>query len=127
METVTQIAKIQEFKSESIVVNGITLHYWSGGDLNGDPVILWHGFLATGYVWRDVAPALAKAGFCVLVPDMRGYGDSDKPEGTNGYDARSLANEGRALVSELGFGKRKPIIHAAHDMGALPAYDLDGR
>jgi len=121
VETVTQIANIQGFKSESVVVNGITLHYLLGGDLNGDPVILWHGFLATGYVWRDVAPALAKAGFSVLVPDMRGYGDSDKPEGTNGYDARSLANEGRALVRELGFGKGKPIIHAAHDMGALPA------
>jgi pimeloyl-ACP methyl ester carboxylesterase len=51
---------------------------------------------------------------------MRGYGDSDKPEGTNGYDARSLANEGRALAQELRFGQGKPIIHAAHDMGALP-------
>jgi pimeloyl-ACP methyl ester carboxylesterase len=103
------------------VVNGITLHYWLAGDLNGDSVIPWHGFLATGYVWRDVAPALAKEGFSVLVPDMRGYGDSDKPEGTNGYDARSLASEGRALVRELGFGQGKPIIHVAHDMGALAA------
>jgi len=42
METVTQIAKIQGFKSESVVVNGITLHYWSGGDPNGDPVIMWN-------------------------------------------------------------------------------------
>lgn len=43
MGTVTQIAEIQGFSSESIVDNGITLHYWSGGDRNGDPVILWHG------------------------------------------------------------------------------------
>jgi pimeloyl-ACP methyl ester carboxylesterase len=84
-------------------------------------VILWHGFLSTGFAWRDVAPALAKAGLSVLIPDMRGYGDSDKPAGNVGYDARSLAEECRALVAAIGFGPEKPVIHAAHDMGALPA------
>jgi pimeloyl-ACP methyl ester carboxylesterase len=57
----------------------------------------------------------------VLIPDMRGYGDSDKPAGNDGYDARSLAEEGRALIAAIGFGQGKPLIHAAHDMGALPA------
>lgn len=52
---------------------------------------------------------------------MRGYGDSDKPEGTDGYDARSLADECRALVAAIGFGNGRPVIHAAHDMGGLPA------
>jgi pimeloyl-ACP methyl ester carboxylesterase len=52
---------------------------------------------------------------------MRGYGDSDKPAGTDGYDARSLAEECRALVNEIHFGQGKRLIHAAHDMGALPA------
>jgi pimeloyl-ACP methyl ester carboxylesterase len=66
-------------------------------------------------------PALAEAGYAVLVPDMRGYGDSDKPEGTTGYDARALAEEFRTLVHKLGFGGGKPIILAAHDMGAPPA------
>ena len=84
-------------------------------------MILWHGFLSTAYAWRDVAPALAKAGLAVLIPDMRGYGDSDKPAGNDGYDAGSLAEECRALVATIGFGKGKPLIHAAHDMGALPA------
>jgi pimeloyl-ACP methyl ester carboxylesterase len=64
---------------------------------------------------------LAKAGLSVLVPDMRGYGDSDKPPGNDGYDARSLAEECRALVAAIGFGKGKLLIRAAHDMGALPA------
>jgi pimeloyl-ACP methyl ester carboxylesterase len=55
----------------------------------------------------------------VLVPDMRGYGDSDKPDG-NGYDARSLAEECRALIASVGFGveaasSRRPRY------GALPA------
>jgi len=52
---------------------------------------------------------------------MRGYGDSDKPAGTGRYDARSLAEECRALAAAIGFGGGKPLIHAAHDMGALPA------
>jgi pimeloyl-ACP methyl ester carboxylesterase len=72
---------IAGFDSQSTTVAGIRLHYWIGGDLAGQPVILWHGFLSTAYAWRDVAPALAKAGLAVLIPDMRGYGDSDKPAG----------------------------------------------
>ena len=66
-------------------------------------------------------PALAEAGYAVLVPDMRGYGDSDKPEGTTGYDARALAEEFRALVQVIGFGGGKPMTLVAHDMGAPPA------
>jgi pimeloyl-ACP methyl ester carboxylesterase len=102
-------------------IAGIGLHYWIGGDPEGAPVILWHGFLSTAYAWREVAPSLARAGLAVLIADMRGYGDSDKPPGNEGYDARSLAEECRALVAAIGFGNGKPLIHAAHDMGALPA------
>ena len=114
-------ATITGFASKSATIAGIRLHYWTGGNPEGPAVILWHGFLSTAYAWREVAPALAKAGLSVLIPDMRGYGDSDKPPGNEGYDARSLAEECRALVAEIGFGNGKPIIHAAHDMGALPA------
>lgn len=114
-------APIRGFESKSRTVGGARLHYWIGGDPAGQPVILWHGFLSTSYAWRAVAPALAEAGLSVLIPDMRGYGDSDKPAGNDGYDARSLAEEARALVAAIGFGKGKPLIHAAHDMGALPA------
>jgi len=112
---------IPGFRSQTVAVNGVHLHFWVGGDPSGQPVILWHGFLSTGYAWRDVAPELAEAGLAVLVPDMRGYGDSDKPGGNDGYDARALAEECRALVSEIDFGGGRPVILAAHDMGALPA------
>ena len=121
MKDKTLPATIVGFQMKISKINGVRLHYWLGGDPEGQPVMLWHGFLSTGYAWREVAPALAEAGFAVLVPDMRGYGDSDKPEGKEGYDARALAEEGRALAQEIDFGKGKPIIHAAHDMGALPA------
>jgi pimeloyl-ACP methyl ester carboxylesterase len=114
-------ATIPGFRDDTATISGVRLHYWLGGDPNGQPVILWHGFLSTGYAWREVAPVLADAGLAVLIPDMRGFGDSDKPDGTAGYDARALAEEGRALIAQLGFGKGKLLIHAAHDMGALPA------
>ena len=112
---------IAGLRSETVTVAGVRLHYWIGGDPNGQPVILWHGFLSTAYEWHRVAPALAESGMAVLVPDMRGYGDSDKPAGDEGYDALALAEEMRALVAEIGFGGGRPIVLAAHDMGALPA------
>lgn len=121
MNGVRPAAAITGFRSETVAVDGVRLHCWVGGDLGGQPVMLWHGFLSTGYAWRAVAPALAAAGLSVLVPDMRGFGDSDKPGGNEGYDARALAEEGRALAAALGFGGGRPVIHAAHDMGALPA------
>jgi pimeloyl-ACP methyl ester carboxylesterase len=82
---------------------------------------LWHGILGTSYVWNKVMPILAAAGYAVLAPDMRGYGDSDKPAGAAGYDGRALAAEFRALVHQLGFGAGQPLLIGAHDMGAPPA------
>lgn len=116
-----QAISIAGFKSGTADVNGINLHYWLGGDAGGQPVLLWHGFLATGYDWHKVMPPLTESGYSVLVPDMRGYGDSDKPVGTTGYDARALAEEFRRLVRQINFGGGKPLIVAAHDMGAPPA------
>jgi pimeloyl-ACP methyl ester carboxylesterase len=112
---------IPGFTSNAASINGVRLHYLLGGNPDGPPVLLWHGFINTSYAWRKVMPALASAGLAVLVPDMRGYGDSDKPAGTGGYDGRALAEEFRALVREIGFGAGRPLTLAAHDMGAPPA------
>ncbi|MBW4616388.1 MAG: alpha/beta hydrolase [Desmonostoc vinosum HA7617-LM4] len=103
----------QKFSHHTAIANGVTLHYVIGGE--GPPVLLWHGFLETQYCWRKVMPALAQK-YTVIAPDMRGYGDSQKPE--SGYDARTLAEDFRQLVAQLGF---RQIYIAAHDMGAPPA------
>ena len=113
--------QVAGFESTTADVSGTRLHYWRGGDPTGAPVLLWHGFLATAYAWRKVMPALADAGCAVLAPDMRGYGDSDKPEGDDGYHGRALAEEFRALVAQIGFGDGRPLTLVAHDMGAPPA------
>ena len=94
-------------------VNGIRIRYRISG--SGEPVLLWHGFLGTSDVWRKVTLQLART-HQVIAPDMRGYGDSDKPE--QGYDARTLAADFRALVKHLELG---PVHLVAHDMGAPPA------
>ena len=112
---------IPGFTSNTALVNGVSLHYLIGGNPDGPPVLLWHGFLSTCYAWRKVMPALANAGLAVLAPDMRGYGDSDKPAGIEGYDGRALAEEFRALVRKIGFGNGRPLTLVAHDMGAPPA------
>jgi len=111
-------ATIRGFAERDAAVNGVRLHYRIGGDPREAPVLLQHGWAGTSYTWRRVAPLLADAGCAVLVPDLRGYGDSDKPTGHAGYDGRSLAEDGRALVRALDFGLRQPLVVAAHDMGA---------
>lgn len=112
---------ISNFKSAFLEVSGIQLHYWTGGPADGQPILLWHGFLETSYVWRKVAERLADAGYSVLIPDMRGFGDSDKPPGLEGYDAAALASECHDLVKALSFGQGQLLTIAAHDMGAPPA------
>lgn len=112
---------IPGFESKTAVVGNVRIHYWQGGNADGAPVLLWHGFLGTAYSWRHVMTGLAEAGYAVLAPDMRGYGDSDKPAGTDGYDGRALAEEFRSLIREIGFGAGRPLTLVAHDMGAPPA------
>jgi pimeloyl-ACP methyl ester carboxylesterase len=114
-------ASIPGFERRSETVDGVRIHYLIGGNPSGPPILLWHGFLSTSYGWRHVAPALAAAGAAVLIPDMRGYGDSDKPAGTDGYDARALGEEFRALVRQIGFGEGRKLTLVGHDMGAHPA------
>ena len=112
-----QIDLSSSFRSELASVNGVRLHYWIGGEANGPPVLLWHGFLGTAYSWHRLMPLLVDSGFWILVPDMRGYGDSDKPAGDAGYDSAALAEEFRSLVERIGFGAGRPLTLIAHDMG----------
>jgi pimeloyl-ACP methyl ester carboxylesterase len=102
------------FSHHTASVNGIQLHYVIGGQ--GDPVVLLHGFPQTWYEWRHVMPALAK-NYTVIVPDLRGLGDSSKP--VTGYDGKTTAEDIYQLVSQLGF---KDTFLVGHDLGALVAY-----
>jgi pimeloyl-ACP methyl ester carboxylesterase len=102
------------FSHHMASVNGIQLHYVIGG--KGDPIVLIHGWPQTWYEWRHVMPALAK-NYTVIVPDLRGLGDSSKPD--KGYDGKTTAEDIYQLTSQLGFNK---IFLVAHDIGAQTAY-----
>jgi pimeloyl-ACP methyl ester carboxylesterase len=102
------------FSHHMVTVNGIQLHYVIGGQ--GDPVVFLHGWPQTWYEWRHVMPSLAK-NYTVIVPDLRGLGDSSKP--VAGYDGNTTAEDIYQLVSQLGFNK---ILLVAHDIGAQTAY-----
>jgi pimeloyl-ACP methyl ester carboxylesterase len=95
--------------SRFATVNGVNLHFVIAG--SGDPVLLIHGWPETWYAWRKVIPVLA-ARFTVVAPDMRGYGDSERPSG--GYDKVTVAADLHELMRSLGFGR----VHlVAQDMG----------
>ncbi|WP_159796994.1 alpha/beta fold hydrolase [Puerhibacterium puerhi] len=107
--------EIPGFTSRRVqVADGVALHAAVGGA--GDPVVLLHGFPQTHLCWRRVAPALA-ADHTVIVPDLRGYGASDKPaaSGPDTYSKRTMAADVVALAAALGFER---FAVAGHDRGA---------
>ncbi len=99
------------------VAEGVALNAAVGG--SGSPLVLLHGFPQTHLMWRHVAADLA-ADHTVICPDLRGYGDSDKPAGTDGdaYAKRTMAADVVALARALGHER---FALAGHDRGALVA------
>jgi pimeloyl-ACP methyl ester carboxylesterase len=95
--------------SRYATVNGVRLHYVIAG--SGDPVLLLHGWPETWYAWRKVIPVLA-ARFTVVAPDIRGYGDSERPVG--GYDKVTVATDLHELMRSLGFARIHLVVQ---DMG----------
>src|SRR4028119_651198 len=86
------------------------LHYVEAGE--GPLVLLLHGFPQFWYEWRHQIPALVKAGFRVVVPDMRGYNFSDKPPGVQAYRVELLARDVERLI--VACGERTAVV-VGHD------------
>lgn len=86
---------------------------------SGPPIVLLHGFPQTHLMWRHVAADLAKD-HTVICPDLRGYGDSDKPQelSEDTYSKRTMAGDIVAIARLLGHAK---FAVAGHDRGALVA------
>lgn len=99
------------------VSGGIELNVATTGE--GSPVVLLHGFPQTHLMWRHVAADLA-ADHTVIMPDLRGYGDSDKPADTGStYAKRTMATDVVELARALGHDR---FALAGHDRGALVAF-----
>jgi pimeloyl-ACP methyl ester carboxylesterase len=106
-----------EVTHRMIETNGIRLHVAEQGE--GPLVILCHGFPECWYSWRHQLPALAKAGFRVVAPDLRGYGRSDGPEEVEKYTILHDIGDTVGLVDALG---AKQAVIAGHDIGAAIAW-----
>ena len=100
----------------TVRANGIKVNLWTGG--KGPPVLLLHGYPQTGQMWRKVAPALLDE-FSVICPDLRGYGDSDKPR--DGYDKKTMARDMHEVMAALG---HKSYAVVGHDRGARVGHRL---
>jgi pimeloyl-ACP methyl ester carboxylesterase len=96
------------------VVNGVRLHYLKAGE--GDLVVLLHGYPQTSHAWRKIIPLLS-SNYTVIAPDLRGLGDSSKPD--SGYDKQTVAEDIYQLVRELNF---EQLFLVGHDLGGMVAY-----
>ena len=103
------------------VAENINIAVCTKGD--GPPLLLLHGYPQTGYIWHKIAPLLIKD-FTVIVADLRGYGDSDKPPTSADhavYSKRAMAADMIAVMAALG---HQQFFVAGHDRGGRVAHRL---
>jgi len=109
------------FEHRRIATSGAEINLVTGG--KGPPLLLLHGYPQTHLLWRRIAPRLAEE-FTLVIPDLRGYGDSSKPPpGPDqiAYSKRALAQDQAETMSALGFDR---FMVAGHDRGARVAHRL---
>ncbi|WP_231114833.1 alpha/beta fold hydrolase [Lentzea aerocolonigenes] len=109
-------ADLPGFKHNYAQVNGVRLHYVTGG--RGEPLVLLPGWPQTWWEYSKIMPALATK-FRVIVVDLRGMGGSSKPEG--GYDKKTMATDIHELVRKLGY---ENVNIAGHDIGSQVAFSF---
>jgi len=102
-----------EIEERYIETNGIKLHTVIIG--SGEPLVLLHGFPDFWFGWKKLIP-LIKDRYQLIIPDMRGYNLSDKPEGVKNYRIELLVDDIVGLIDHFGF---KSVYLAGHDWGGV--------
>ena len=112
-----------EFPKPTIIsVNSVELEVFEAGIQNaGKPIILCHGFPEHAFSWRYQIPALVKAGYHVIVPNQRGYGNSSCPVDVTDYDIEHLTSD---LVALLDYYDYQDATFVGHDWGANVVWNL---
>jgi len=100
-----------------VEANGIRMRIVEEG--HGPLVVLLHGFPESAYSWRHQVPALAAAGYRVVAPDQRGYGETEAPPQIEDYDIFHLTSDVAGLLDALGEDR---AVVVGHDWGALVAW-----
>jgi haloacetate dehalogenase len=112
---------MEGFRYERVKTAGAEINVAIGG--NGPPLLLLHGNPLTHVSWHKIAPALARS-FTLVMPDLRGYGDSSKPDGGedhSGYSFRSMGLDNAEIMTHFGFERFQV---AGHDRGARVAFRM---
>lgn len=112
---------LKEFQHATLDVNGVTINLHHGG--NGPPLLLLHGFPQTHVIWHKVADELAKR-YTLVMPDLRGYGDSSRPPGLpdhSNYAKRVMAQDMVEVMSALG---HPSFYLCGHDRGGRVSHRL---
>lgn len=113
----------QGFIEEKVQGDGASLFIRRAGPQGATPIVLLHGYPQTSAMWHGVAPILARS-YQVVCPDLRGYGQSDKPETDSShepYSKREMAKDIVAVMRHLG---HEQFLVGAHDRGARVAHRL---
>jgi haloacetate dehalogenase len=111
------------FKHVTLSPGGVRINTLVGGNEDGPPVLLLHGYPQTHVMWHHIAPILA-LNHTVVLTDLRGYGDSGKPPGGamhEGYAKRTMARDQTLVMRDLGF---EQFAVVGHDRGARVAHRL---
>ncbi len=109
-------------KPTLISVNEVTLEVFEAGQQHaGKPIILSHGWPEHAFSWRHQMPALAAAGYHVIVPNQRGYGNSSRPTEVTDYDIEHLSGDLIALLDHYGYDD---ATFVGHDWGAMVVWGL---
>ncbi len=111
------MADATEITHRTVEANGIRLHLAEAGE--GPLVLLCHGFPESWHSWRSQLKALAEAGYHAVAPDMRGYGETDRPEEIEKYTIFHLVGDMVGLIDALG-AERAVVV--GHDWGAPVAW-----
>lgn len=102
-----------------MLLNEVSMHYVTAGPTDAEPLLLVHGFPKSWFEWRHMIPLLAPH-YRLIIPDLRGSGDSSKPSG--GFDKKRMAGDLVELLDRLGIDG--PVHVAGRDWGAPTALAL---
>lgn len=106
-----------------IDVGGVGLEVTVAGPDDGPPVVLLHGWPDRASLWDAQIDALSGAGYRVIAPDLRGFGDSDKPADVDSYNILLIAGDVLGILDHLGIQKARVV---GHDWGAALAWAIAG-
>lgn len=104
------------FEANYMEIDGLRIHYLDEGPKDADPIILFHGEPAWSYLFRKMIPVLTEAGYRVVVPDMVGFGKSDKFESKHDYSYKHHVDVMKELVEKLDL---ENTTHFGQDWGGL--------